>query len=244
LSELAFVPLNWERAGQIFFNRLPAFWSRKVFKGNIMQIDVIAKKRDAQGSGASRRLRRAGLVPAVIYGGDKPAENIVLNHRELMLQVRHEAFHSSILNMKVDGDVQMALLRDMQWHPFKQQILHIDFQRVDQRHKIHVKVPLHFKNQESCPGVKLGHGLASHVMTELDVECLPGNLPEFIEVDLGFMELSQSIHVNELKLPNGVEPVAHLRSENPVVAVITPPKVSAEETAAPAAEEGGEKPAA
>jgi large subunit ribosomal protein L25 len=206
-----------------------------------MQIEVIAKKRDVQGTGASRRLRHLGLVPAVLYGGEKPAESIVLNHKDLFLQVRHEAFHSSILNVKVDGETQMALLRDLQWHPFKQQILHADFQRVDQTHKVHVKVPLHFKNQETSPGVKLGHGLVSHVITELDVECLPGNLPEFIEVDMGEIQLGQSIHVADLKLPEGVEPVGHLRAENPVVAVITPPKVGAEETPAVP---GGEPPTA
>jgi large subunit ribosomal protein L25 len=194
-----------------------------------MQIEVNAKKRDVQGSGASRRLRRAGLVPGVLYGGDKPAESIVLNHKDLFLQVRHEAFHSSILTMKMDGDHQMALLRDLQWHPFKQQILHADFQRVDKGQKIHIKVPLHFVNQDTAPGVKLGHGLVSHVITELDVECLPGNLPEFIEVNLGEMQLGQSIHVNDLMLGEGVEPVAHLKAENPVVAVVTPPKVVAEE---------------
>jgi large subunit ribosomal protein L25 len=142
--------------------------------------------------------------------------------------------------MKLEGANEMALLRDLQWHPFKQQILHADFQRVDKGHKIHIKVPLHFANQETSPGVKLGHGLVSHVITELDVECLPGNLPEFIEVDLGEMQLGQSIHVNDLNLGEGVEAVAHLKAENPVVAVITPPKVVAEETpaagvAAPAA---------
>lgn len=212
-----------------------------------MQIEVNARKRDVQGSGASRRLRRAGLVPGVLYGGDKPAESIVLNHKDLFLQVRHEAFHSSILTMKMDGDDQMALLRDLQWHPFKQQILHADFQRVDKGQKIHIKVPLHFVNQDTAPGVKLGHGLVSHVITELDVECLPGNLPEFIEVNLGEMQLGQSIHVNDLMLGEGVEPVAHLKAENPVVAVVTPPKVVAEEApaaGAAAAAPAGEPPAA
>ncbi|MGA7951135.1 MAG: 50S ribosomal protein L25/general stress protein Ctc [Thiobacillaceae bacterium] len=210
-----------------------------------MQIEVNVKKRDLQGSGASRRLRRAGLVPGVLYGGDRPAESIVLNHKDLFLQVRHEAFHSSILSMKLEGDTQMALLRDLQWHPFKQQILHADFQRVDKGHKIHIKVPLHFINQETAPGVKLGHGLVSHVITELDVECLPGNLPEFIEVNLGELQLGQSIHVNDLQLGDGVEPVAHLKAENPVVAVITPPKVVVEEApAADAAAPAGETPAA
>ena len=212
-----------------------------------MQIEVNIKKRDLQGSGASRRLRRAGLVPGVLYGGDKLAESIVLNHKDLFLQVRHEAFHSSILSMKLEGENQLALLRDLQWHPFKQQILHADFQRVDKGHKIHIKVPLHFVNQETAPGVKLGHGLVSHVITELDVECLPGNLPEFIEVNLGEMQLGQSIHVNDLKLGDGVEAVAHLKVENPVVAVITPPKVVAEEAPAAGADAVapvGETPAA
>ncbi len=216
-----------------------------MFRENIMQIEVNVKKRDLQGSSASRRLRREGLVPGVLYGGDKPAESILLNHKDLFLQVRHEAFHSSILSMKLDGDNQLALLRDLQWHPYKQQILHADFQRVDKGHKIHIKVPLHFVNQDTAPGVKLGHGLVSHVITELDVECLPGNLPEFIEVDLGELQLGQSIHVNDLKLGDGVEPVAHLIAENPVVAVITPPKVVAEEVpAAGAAAPAGEPPAA
>jgi len=213
-----------------------------MFKGNIMQIEVNVKKRDLQGSGASRRLRRAGLVPGVLYGGDKPAEIIMLNHKDLFLQVRHEAFHSSILSMKLEGENQLALLRDLQWHPYKQQILHADFQRVDKGHKIHIKVPLHFVNQDTAPGVKLGQGLVSHVITELDVECLPGNLPEFIEVNLGEMQLGQSIHVNDLKLGDGVEAVAHLKAENPVVAVITPPKVVAEE--APAAGADAVAPAA
>jgi large subunit ribosomal protein L25 len=133
----------------------------------------------------------------------------------------------------------MALLRDVQMHAYKPLILHVDFQRIDANHKIHVKVPVHFINEDIAPGVKLAHGLVNHIMTELDVACLPGNLPEFIEVDLASLEAGQSVHVNDLKLPAGVEPVAHLKAENPAVVGITPPKGGAaaeeEAPAAPAA---------
>lgn len=202
-----------------------------------MQIEVIAQKRDAQGTGASRRLRHAGFVPGIVYGGSKAPLAIQLDHNALYHALRKEAFHSSVLSLKVEGTTEMALLRDVQMHAYKPLILHVDFQRIDADHKIHVKVPLHFKNEESAPGVKLTHGLVNHVMTELDVACLPGNLPEFIEVDLANLEAGHSIHVNDLKLPAGVEPVAHLKAENPAVVGITPPKGAAtdEETPAPAA---------
>jgi large subunit ribosomal protein L25 len=202
-----------------------------------MQIEVIAQKRDAQGTGASRRLRHAGFVPGIVYGGNKDPLAIQLDHNALYHALRKEAFHSSVLSLKVEGTTEMALLRDVQMHAYKPLILHVDFQRIDADHKIHVKVPLHFRNEDTAPGVKLTHGLVNHVMTELDVACLPGNLPEFIEVDLGDLEAGHSIHVNDLKLPAGVEPVAHLKAENPAVVGITPPKGAAadEETPAPAA---------
>ena len=199
-----------------------------------MQIEVIAFKRDAQGTGASRRLRRSGFVPAVIYGGEKAPAMIQLDHNALYHALRKESFHSSVLNIKVDGQVEMAVLRDVQMHPYKQQILHVDLQRVDKDHKIHVKVPLHFVNAEQSPGVKLGGGIASHVVTELDVACLPGNLPEYIEVDMGGLQVGQSIHLNDIALPAGVEPVAHLKAENPVLASIASTQKGAEEEAAPA----------
>ncbi len=200
-----------------------------------MQIEVIAFKRDAQGTGASRRLRRTGLVPAVIYGGEKAPAMIQLDHNALYHALRKESFHSSILNIKVDGQVEMAVLRDVQMHPFKQQILHVDLLRVDKDHKIHVKVPLHFVNAELSPGVKLGGGIASHIVTELDVACLPGNLPEFIEVDMSGLQVGQSIHLDDLKLPEGVEPVAHIKAENPALAAIASSQKGGEEEAAPAA---------
>ena len=205
-----------------------------------MEIEVIASKRELQGTGASRRLRHAGKVPGIVYGGTSAPVQIELDHNALYHSLRKEAFHASVLTMNIDGAKESVLLRDAQWHPYKQQVLHVDFQRVDKTHKIHVKVPLHFLNADVAPGVKTGGGKVSHVMTEIDVSCLPGNLPEFIAVDLGGLELGHSIHVAELKLPEGVEFVAHILHENPAVAAITLPKgMKSDEpaagTAAPAA---------
>lgn len=202
-----------------------------------MEIEVIAYKRDAQGSSASRRLRRAGKVPGIVYGGNAAPMQIELDHNALYHALRKESFHASVLSLTVDGNKESVLLRDAQWHPYKQQVLHVDFQRVDKDHKIHVKVPLHFLNAEIAPGVKLGGGKPHHIVNELDVQCLPGSLPEFIEVDMGALEVGHSIHANDLKLPAGVELVAHVKQENPAVASINAPKGGAAEEApaAPAA---------
>ena len=205
-----------------------------------MQIEINAKKREAQGTGASRRLRRSGNVPGIVYGGGKDAVNVELNHKELFLQFRHEAFHASILNLNLDGKKEQVLLRDYQMHPVRNEIQHIDFQRVSATEKIHVKVPFHFINAEVAPGVKLAHGIVTHVMTEADVSCLPKNLPEFIEVDLASLEAGHSIHLSELKLPKGVEFVQLAHGEDAAVASIPVPRggVVAEEgeEEAPAAE--------
>jgi large subunit ribosomal protein L25 len=206
-----------------------------------MQIELNAKKREAQGTGASRRLRRAGSVPGIVYGGGKDAVTIELNHKELFLQFRHEAFHASILNLNLDGKKEQVLLRDYQIHPVRNEIQHIDFQRVSATEKIHVKVPFHFINQEIAPGVKLAHGIVNHVMTEADVSCLAKNLPEFIEVDLATLEAGQSIHLSQIKLPKGVEFVQLAHGDDAAVASIPVPRggVAAEEEgeeAAPAAE--------
>ncbi|MCA1926042.1 MAG: 50S ribosomal protein L25/general stress protein Ctc [Thiobacillus sp.] len=202
-----------------------------------MEIEVIAYKREAQGSSASRRLRHAGKVPGIVYGGAAAPMPIELDHNALYHALRKEAFHASVLTLTVDGNKQPVLLRDTQWHPYKQQVLHVDFQRVEKDHKIHVKVPLHFLNADVAPGVKTGGGKAHHIVNELDVECLPGSLPEFIEVDMGKLEVGHAIHANDLVLPAGVELVAHLKAENPAVASINAPKgAAAEDTpAAPAA---------
>ena len=184
-----------------------------------MSIEVKATKREVQGTGASRRLRRAGRVPGIIYGGAAQPQNIELDHNELWQLLRKEAFYSSILDVVVDGAKDTCLLRDVQRHPFRQLILHVDFQRVDATHAIHQKVPLHFVNADVAPGVKMSGGMVQHVMTELDVKCLPKDLPEFIEVDLKELQGGQSLHVTQLKLPAGVEAVLH-KGEDPVVATI------------------------
>jgi large subunit ribosomal protein L25 len=184
-----------------------------------MSIEVKATKREVQGTGASRRLRRAGRVPGIIYGGETQPQNIEFDHNDLWQHLRKEAFYSSVLNLDVDGAQQMCLLRDVQRHPFRQLILHVDFQRIDATHAIHQKVPLHFINADIAPGVKRDGGMVQHVMTDLDVKCLPKDLPSFIEVDLKDLEASHSLHVTQLKLPAGVEAVLH-KGEDPVVATV------------------------
>jgi large subunit ribosomal protein L25 len=184
-----------------------------------MQIEFNAIKREAQGTGASRRLRNAGRIPGILYGGEAKPQSIEMDHNELFQALRKEAFYSSVLTMNLDGQKQMCLLRDVQRHPFRQIILHLDFQRIDATHAIHQKVPLHFVNADVAPGVKLGGGMVQHVMTELDVKCLPKDLPAFIEVDLKELAAGHSMHVSELKLPAGVEVVLH-KGEDPVVATI------------------------
>ena len=195
----------------------------------------VAFERNLQGTGASRRLRNAGKVPGIVYGAGEP-KMIELDHNALFFALKKEAFHSSILEMELSGAVQKVLLRDFQMHPWKTQVLHIDFQRVDATHAIHQKVPLHFVNAEIAPGVKLGGGMVSHVMNDVDVKCLPGDLPAFIEVDLKDLESGQSIHVSQLALPKGVE-IVHHGEGDPVVATIMHKGGGAavEEEAAPAA---------
>lgn len=182
-----------------------------------MNIEFKATKRVDQGTGASRRLRRAGQLPGIIYGANKDAESITLDHNELYHLLRKEAFHSSVLNVVVEGKKQTVILRDTQWHPYKQQVLHIDFQRVNASEKLHIKVPLHFINAEVSPAVKLAGQIITHVINEVDVACLPKNLPEFIEVDLSALESEQSLHVSDIKLPKGVE-IVHHGDSNPVIA--------------------------
>ncbi|HQN66027.1 MAG TPA: 50S ribosomal protein L25/general stress protein Ctc [Methylophilus sp.] len=203
-----------------------------------MSIEIKAVKRDEQGTGASRRLRRAGMVPGVVYGGDKPAVNISLQHKPLALEFRHEAFHSSVLNLDLDGKKETVLLRDYQLHPVRNTLLHIDFQRVSASEKIHVKVPFHFVNADVAPGVKLGGGIVAHIATEADVSCLPKDLPEFIEVDLSKLEMGHSIHLSQIALPKGVEFVQLAHGNDATVASIAKTRGSASEEAA------GEAPAA
>ena len=183
-----------------------------------MKIEVVATTRTLQGTGASRRLRNAGFVPGIVYGGEnKPAAQIEIEHNPLFHAMRKEAFHASILDLKLDGAVQPVLLRDYQMHAFKQQIQHIDFQRVDAHKEIHMKVPLHFINTEISPAFKLSGALISHVMNDLEIACLPKDLPEFIVVDLKELATGHSIHLKEVTLPAGVRAVVH-GNDNPVVA--------------------------
>ena len=161
--------------------------------------------------------------------------NIELDHKELYQNLLREAFHASILTLKLDGQAEQVLLRAFNMHPFKTQVQHIDFQRVSKDKKIHMKVPLHFVNAESSPGVKVQGGVANHVLNELNISCLPDDLPEFVEVDMGGLSVGGSIHVKELNLPKGVEAVLH-RNENPVVATVILPALVTEEEETAAAE--------
>jgi len=175
-------------------------------------------------------------VPGIVYGGGQPAQNIELNHKDLFLQLKQEAFHASILTLNLDGSKQQVLLRDYQMHPWRAEVMHIDFQRVAKDRKIHTRVPLHFIHAEIAPGVKTGGGSVNHVMTEIDVSCLPDDLPEYIEVDLAELQIGHSIHISELKLPKGVESVQLRGGDDAVVVTIPVPRAEAPvEEVAPAA---------
>lgn len=185
-----------------------------------MTIEINAVKRDAKGTGASRRLRHAGAVPGVVYGAGKDAVTLELNAKELFLQFRHEAFHASVLTLIIEGKKESVLLRDFQMHPVRNTIQHIDFQRVSATEKIHVKVPFHFINADVAPGVKVGGGIVAHVQTEADVSCLAKDLPEFIEIDVANLEIGHSIHLSQIKLPKGVEFVQLAHGDDAAVASI------------------------
>jgi large subunit ribosomal protein L25 len=210
-----------------------------------MKIEVTAFPRAQQGSSASRRLRLTGRVPGIVYGADKAAQNVEVEHKGLLRNLGLEAFHASILEMTLNGEKFQALLRDYQMHPWKKQVVHVDFQRVDKNRKIHMRVPLHFVNAEICPGVKTGGGVVQHTINAIEIQCLPDDLPAYIEVDLKDMELNETLHVMELAMPKGVEPTSKLKKENPSVVSVHVPKeiVIEEEAAAPVTEIIGEKPA-
>ena len=191
-----------------------------------MQFELNAETRALQGSGASRRLRRADKVPGIVYGGSAAPELIALDHNELLLALRKEAFHSSLITIKQGKEQQTVLLRDVQMHAYKPLVLHVDFQRVDATHAVHQKVPLHFINADLAPGVKLGGGTVSHAMNDIDVTCLPQDLPAFIEVDLKELAAGQTLHVSQLTFPKGVKPVMH-GSDDPVVVAVTVKKAAA-----------------
>ncbi|SAI27421.1 50S ribosomal protein L25 [Bordetella ansorpii] len=201
-----------------------------------------ATTRSVQGSSASRRLRHAGRVPAIVYGGTAAPLNIEVDHNDIYHALRKEEFHASILQMEVDGGkAEQVLLRAVQWHPYKQQVLHIDFQRVDAKQALHTKVPLHFLNAEISPAVKINSAVITHVLTELEITCLPSALPQFIEVDLTNLLAGASVHLADVKLPKGVTYVAHGGDANPVLASAL---VKGGGSASAETEDGEETPAA
>jgi len=169
------------------------------------QFEVTAEVRQDQGKGASRRLRRAGKVPAIVYGAGKEATSLTLRHSEMLRHLEHEAFYSHILSLKIGDQVEQVVLKDLQRHPAKPIIMHADFMRVSESEKIIMHIPLHFLNETACVGVKQGGGVVSHQMVEIEIRCLPKDLPEFISVDLLNLQLGQIIHLSELTLPAGVE---------------------------------------
>ena len=209
-----------------------------------MKITIKAETRKVQGTGASRRLRRAEKVPGIVYGGGTDATVIELDHNDIYHKLRSEAFHASILDMELDGKKQPVLLRDVQMHAFRQIVMHVDFQRVAADKKIHMKVPLHFINADIAPGVKVSSGMVSHIVNELDIACLPKDLPEFIEVDLKDLAAGHSIHISNLKMPAGVEAITK-RGDDPAVAtIIIPRAVAAEEVVAAPVVSAADVPAA
>jgi large subunit ribosomal protein L25 len=197
----------------------------------------VAFERAKQGTGASRRLRIAGRTPGIVYGGDVEPQQIELDHNALWHALKKEAFHSSVMDMEVDGKETRVLLRDVQMHPFKQLVLHVDFQRVTAGTRLHLKVPLHYSGDEESPAVKTDGCIANHVMTELEVLCLPRDLPEFIAVDLSGLKKGSTVNLSDIKLPKGVKALTHGK-QNPVlvsVVVIAAPEAPAADAEAAAA---------
>lgn len=200
---------------------------------------IKATGRSVEGKGASRRLRRADMIPAIVYGGKAAPQPIKLEHEPIWLASQHEWFYASLLNLEIDGKVEQVLLRDMQRHPYKQQIRHLDFQRVDANEALRTRVQLHFVNQEKSPAGKTGGVVVMHELTEVEISCLPKNLPEAIEVDLGNLAVGGVVHLSDLKLPAGVEiPALKLGKEHDVAVVVAKHgKEEAVDSAAPTAAE-------
>jgi large subunit ribosomal protein L25 len=200
--------------------------------------EIAAQARNDEGKGASRRLRRASFVPAVVYGAGQPAQSIQIEHNTILLAAKHEWFFSSVLDLNIDGKVQKVLVRDWQKHPFKQQMLHMDFLRINENEAIRVNVPIHFLNQEKSPAGKTAGVVISHNLNEVQISCLPKDLPEFIELDLVDLKPGDIVHLSQLKLPANVEiPELHLGADHDV-AVVTAVTVQEEVDEAPA--EGAE----
>jgi large subunit ribosomal protein L25 len=197
--------------------------------------ELVAEFRETQGKGASRRLRHEGKVPAILYGGHSDARALTLSHQKLLIMLDNERFYSTILNLKVGDQTQAAILKDVQRHPFKNAVLHIDFQRVEENEKIRISIPLHFTGAAISPGVKSQGGIVSHMRNDVEVSCLPKDLPEFIEVDISGLSLNESIHLSQLKIPDGVTLVELAKDDAAVVAIHSPRAEEPEPTAAAAA---------
>lgn len=209
------------------------------------QFTLDVKTRTNLGKGASRRLRRLeNSVPGILYGAEKAPANISLVHKDLAHVIENEAFFTSIITLNVDGVAESAIIKDLQRHPAQPRLIHADFQRVREDRELHIKIPLHFINEATAPGVKLGGGVVSHYLAELEIMCLPKHLPSYIEVDVGGLGLNQSLHISDLKLPEGVRSVAlsHGASSNHAVVAIT--SIKKEETPAEAAQAAAAAPAA
>lgn len=203
----------------------------------------VAFERAKQGTGASRRLRVSGKTPGIVYGGEAQPQLIEIDHNALWHALKKEAFHASILEMEIGGNVNKVLLRDVQYHPYKQLVQHIDFQRVDAKTRMTMKVPLHFKGEEESDAVKLEQNLINHVLTELEVNCLPAELPEFIEVDLSGLKKNGTVTLKDIKLPRGVKWVSHGRN-NPVLASAVAPAAEEVDPVAEGAADAAAAPAA
>lgn len=202
----------------------------------------VAFERNLQGTGASRRLRNSGRAPGIVFGGGVAPTSIELDHNALWHAVQKETFHASILDMELNGQVQKVLLRDVQYHPYKQQVLHVDFQRVDDKTRLHKKVPLHFVNADVSPAVKNDKCVVNHVVNEIEIECLAIQLPEFIEVDLSQAVKGQSLHASDIKLPAGVKIVTHGKPNPTIVTMVEPvEEVIAAPVAAAADDKKGKK---
>ena len=201
----------------------------------------VAFERTRQGTGASRRLRNAGKAPGIVYGAEAAPQLIELDHNALWQALKKEAFHSTVLDMELSGQSSKVLLRDVQLHPFRQQVLHIDFQRVSAKQKIHVKIPLRYSGEEESPAVKLGKALVNHIQNELEISCLPADLPEAIKVDLSTLEVGATLTLKDITLPQGVEAVLHGHSAEGIVlvSVVMPAAEESAEAAAAAAPAAG-----
>ncbi len=213
------------------------------------KIELVAEHRTDLGKGASRRLRKSGLIPAIVYGADAEPVAITLEHDKFLHSLENEAIYTQIISLKVGKDKKEdVILRDLQRHPFKNRVLHADFQRIDKKKMLHVTVPIHFVNEENCHGVKMQGGLLNRLVNEVEIVCLPGNLPEYLELDVADLKLEESLHLSDIKLPEGVQIVALTHGEDHDTGVAAVHKtresktdVDAEEGEQPTEDEGGEE---